>query len=352
MKNWKELLVSPDATLVDAIKTLDHGAERIALIVDKEHRLLGTLTDGDVRRALIGYVSMDLPVEQVMCKTPKKAEAHWSKELILSTMEKYKLLQLPLVDGKGCVVGLETLHDVLKKPRCDNPVFLFAGGFGKRLHPLTESCPKPLLKVGDKPILELILERFIEAGFHRFYISTHFMPEIIQGYFGNGDRWGVSITYIHESQPLGTGGALGLLPHDEIDLPLFVMNGDLLTNLNFKNLLTFHLDNDAFATLCVREYEHRVPFGVVESDGIDVTSIIEKPLHRFFINAGIYLLSPEFARSVLPGVKIDMPDLIQRHLAQERKISMFPIHEYWLDIGRMDDFEQAQKDIILPELFT
>lgn len=347
MKNWETLLISPETTISKAIEVLDRGAQRIALVVDAQNRLKGTVTDGDIRRALIKHLSLELPVQEMMCKTPKKADADWSKELIQATMEKYKLLQLPIVAEDGRVVGLETLHDILRKRHRDNLVFLIAGGFGTRLHPLTQDCPKPLLKVGNKPILELILERFIEAGFHRFFISTHFMPEMISQYFGDGSRWGVSIRYVHEEYPLGTGGPLGLLPHAEIDKPLLMMNGDLLTSLNFQNLLDFHQEHQGIATVCVREYEHRIPFGVLNFQGHQVTSIVEKPLHRSFINAGIYLLSPEFARSVLPGVHIDMPDLLQHHIDKGKQVNMFPIHEYWLDIGRIDDFKRAQEDVSL-----
>ncbi len=233
MKDWKTLLISLNTTMAEAIEVLDRGAQRIALVVDEQYRLLGTVTDGDVRRALIKHLTMELPVREMMCELPHKAHADWSRELVLATMEKYQLLQLPIVDVNDCVVGLETLHDVLRKRHRDNPVFLIAGGFGTRLHPLTHECPKPLLKVGNKPILELILERFIDAGFHRFFISTHFMPEMIEDYFGDGSRWGVNIRYVHEPEPLGTGGALGLLPHNEIDMPLFMMNADSIDLTQF-----------------------------------------------------------------------------------------------------------------------
>lgn len=345
MKNWQTLLIRPETTMLAAIDVLDKGAQRIVLVVDAESHLLGTVTDGDIRAALIKRMPMELPVQQIMCRTPKTAHVDWNQELILAAMEKYQLLQIPIVDTHNRIVGLETVHDILKKRHRDNPVFLIAGGFGTRLYPLTQDCPKPLLKVGDKPILELILERFIDAGFHRFFISTHYMPEMIESHFGDGSRWGVSIRYVHEESPLGTAGALGLLPHDEIDLPLFMMNGDLLTSLDFQSLLDFHHEQDALATVCVREYEHRIPFGVMSFDGHRITDIIEKPVHRSFINAGIYLLSPEFARSVEPRVRIDMPDLLQRYINQGHSVNMFPIHEYWLDIGRMDDFKQAQEDV-------
>lgn len=344
MKQWESTLIGPEATLEEAIATLDREALRIVMVVSAERRLLGTLTDGDVRRALLKHMTLDVPVAEVMCITPRTAARDWSKERILADMEKYQLLQLPVVDQEGRVIGLETLHDLLNKRHRDNPVFLMAGGFGTRLQPLTHNCPKPLLKVGEKPILELILENFVNAGFHRFFISTHYMPEMIREHFGDGSQWGVSIRYIHEEEPLGTGGALGLLPHDEIDQPLFMMNGDLLTTLNFQNLLEFHQDHSGVATMCVREYEHCVPYGVIQSEGHRICSMVEKPVHRFFINAGIYLLSPDLVKSVAPGVRVDMPTLLEREIADGNDVNMFPVHEYWLDIGRMEDFKRAQQE--------
>ena len=344
MKQWESTLIGADATLEEAIATLDRGALRIVMVVDKERHLLGTVTDGDIRRALLKHLPLETIVSEVMCATPQIAAQDWSRDRFLAVMEKYQLLQLPILDAEGRVIGLETLHEILHKARRDNPVFLMAGGFGTRLQPLTHNCPKPLLKVGEKPILELILENFINAGFHRFFISTHFMPEMIRAHFGDGSRWGVSIRYIHEDEPLGTGGALGLLPHDEIDLPLFVMNGDLLTNLDFQNLLTFHQDHDGAATMCVREYEYRVPYGVIQSEGHRILSMAEKPIHRFFINAGIYLLSPELVKSVAPRLRIDMPTLLEQQIAAGKDVNMFPVHEYWLDIGRMEDFQRAQQE--------
>ena len=217
MKPWRKALVNSDATLEQAIGVLDKAALRIAVVVDANDKLLGTLTDGDVRRALLKHLPLETPVNQVMNAQPKTAEQSWTESRILAVMEQHELLQLPLVDADNRVVGLANLHDILNKHRHDNPVFLMAGGFGTRLRPLTNNCPKPMLKVGDKPILEQILLNFVEAGFHRFYISTHYMPEVIRDYFGNGEKWGISIQYVHEEEPLGTGGALGLLPHDEID---------------------------------------------------------------------------------------------------------------------------------------
>lgn len=344
MNQWESTLVRPETALEEAIATLDRCALRIVMVVDQQRHLLGTLTDGDVRRALLKHLPLNIPVGDVMCATPQTAERDWSRERVLAVMESTQLLQLPVVDADGRVVGLETLHGLLDKRLLDNPVFLMAGGFGTRLHPLTHDCPKPLLKVGDKPILELILESFVNAGFHRFFISTHYLPEMIRAHFGDGRRWGVSIRYVHEEEPLGTGGALGLLPRDEIDQPMFMMNGDLLTTLNYRGLLDFHKEHDCVATMCVREYEHQVPYGVIESNGHRIVSMVEKPVQRFFVNAGIYLLSPELIKSVKPGTRIDMPTLLEQAMASGSDVNMFPVHEYWLDIGRMPDFERANNE--------
>ncbi|MEX5354138.1 nucleotidyltransferase family protein [Pseudomonas juntendi] len=345
MKQWQSVLLGPNVALEDAVAVLDREALRIVIVTDDQRRLLGTLTDGDVRRALLRHLPLTTPLFEVMHSNPQVAELSWSKERMLSVMEKYQLLQLPVVDETRKVVGLETLHGLLNKRHRDNPVFLMAGGFGTRLHPLTHTCPKPLLKVGEKPILELIMQGFINAGFHRFFISTHYMPEMIRDYFGDGSNWGVTIRYVHESEPLGTGGALGLLPHDEIDLPLFMMNGDLLTNLDFQNLLSFHEAHDGLATMCVREYEQQIPYGVIQSEGHRILSMVEKPTHRFFINAGIYLLSPELVKRIKPGTKIDMPSVLENAMKDGSVVNMFPIHEYWLDIGRMEDFYRAQAEV-------
>ncbi|TGN39926.1 nucleotidyltransferase family protein [Marinobacter confluentis] len=345
MKKWENVLVRPDMPLEEAIAVLDKGGLRIALVVDAAGELKGTLTDGDIRRALLRHLPLTSPVEEVMCSTPHVAGSGWSKDKILSVMEDLQLLQIPVVDSRKHVVGLETLHGLMERRTIRNPVFLMAGGFGTRLRPLTNECPKPLLKVGDKPILELILESLVSAGFHRFFISTHYLPEMIQEHFGDGSQWGVSIEYVHEENPLGTGGALGLLPKDRIDLPLLMMNGDLLTTVNYRGLLDFHADHGSVATMCVREYEHQIPYGVVQTDGTYIRSMEEKPVQKCFINAGIYVVSPELVSAVMPGQRVDMPTLLEQKMGDGEKVSMFPVHEYWLDIGKMDDFHRAQKEV-------
>lgn len=345
MTYWKNISVTKQTRLEAAIALMDKGAKRIVLVIDDDERLLGTLTDGDVRRALLRHQPLTTPVSEVMCISPQVAQLDWSREKTLAVMESTRLLQLPVIDPDGRVVGLETLHDLLNVKKIDNPVFLMAGGFGKRLYPLTQDCPKPMLKVGDKPILELILQSLADAGFHRFYISTHYLPEVIKDHFGDGSKWNVNIKYVHEDEPLGTGGAIGLLPPDEVQVPMILMNGDLLTRIDYRSLLEFHLRHMGAATVCVREYESQVPYGVIQCEGHRITQIVEKPIQRFFISAGIYVLSPELIQRVAAGQRVDMPTLLENEIAANRDVNMFPLHEYWLDIGRMDDFRRAQEEV-------
>ncbi len=341
-KNWREIVVAPAATLRDALSVIDAGALRLALVMDENNMLLGTLSDGDVRRALIHGGSLAEPVSQAMNRQPRTVPTSADREEVFAIMDKHDLLVIPVVDDGGLLVGLFSQKDLLHSVRKDNWVFLMAGGYGTRLRPLTDQCPKPMLKVGDKPLLQVILESYLAAGFHKFYISVHYMAEAITGFFGDGSRWNATIRYIEEKNPLGTAGALGLLPTVD-DRPLLMMNGDVLTKVDIGQLLRFHEENGSDLTMCVREYDFTVPYGVVETSGRRVTKITEKPVHRFFVNAGIYVLSPQVVAEVGKDAKLDMPDLAGKLVNDGRDVSVFPIHEYWLDIGRPDDFRQAQE---------
>ena len=343
--SWKKVLLKPESTVVEALKVIDNEALRIALVINDEQQLLGVVTDGDIRRAILNNVSLESSVTGVMSYSPTIAHVNTSKEQLIKLMESKNLLAIPLIDNDK-VVGLETLHHLFEGKTYHNPVFIMAGGFGTRLRPLTDTCPKPMLKIGNKPILETVICSFIKAGFVNFYISTHYMPEQIQQHFGDGSKLGVKINYVHEDSPLGTGGALGLLPDDlPKDLPLIMMNGDVLTKVDFERLLDFHTENQADATMCVRDYDYQIPYGVINGEGNKITSMVEKPIQRFFVNAGIYVVSPRVIQSVPENYNIDMPTLLEQHMNERDNILMFPIHEYWLDIGRMDDFNRAQADI-------
>ncbi|MEE1979634.1 nucleotidyltransferase family protein [Shewanella xiamenensis] len=343
--DWKNILIKPDQPIRDALQLIDSESLRIALVVDDQFSLLGVVTDGDVRRGLLKNLSINSPVYMVMNTKPLTAKLGTARKELVKFMEKEQLLAIPLMDGNK-VAGLETLQRVGQHSKYQNPVFIMAGGFGTRLRPLTDNCPKPMLKVGDKPILEIVLNSFINAGFVNFYISTHYLPEMIRDYFGDGSKWNVKINYVHEEEPLGTGGALGLLPSDTPDLPLILINGDVLTNVDFERVLEFHNKHDAAATMCVRDYEYQVPFGVIQGEGNKITSMVEKPVQRFFVNAGIYIVSPKIRSFVRQNFRIDMPTLLEQSISQQQNVLMFPIHEYWLDIGRIEDYNRAQTDIM------
>lgn len=328
-----------------AIEVLNNEALRIVMVVDDEGRLVGTVTDGDIRRGLIKSMTMETLVSKFMFKSPTVATENHSKEAIFSVMKAKGLMQIPIVDDDYRVIGLETLKHYIERHRYDNPVFLMAGGFGTRLSPLTEHTPKPLLKVGKKPILETILDQFIAAGYHNFYISIHYKAEMVREHFGDGSNWGVSINYVHEYEPLGTAGALGLLPSDLPDLPIIMMNGDVLTKVGFKNLLEFHLEHSGEATMCVREYDFQVPYGVIEAKDNRIMSITEKPVHKFFVNAGIYVLNPSILHTIDGTTYLDMPHFLSTKINQGSQINMFPVHEYWMDIGQHEQYEKAQIDV-------
>ncbi|UWZ97346.1 nucleotidyltransferase family protein [Vibrio splendidus] len=343
--SWKKTIVKPEATIVDALRVIDSEALRIALVVNDEQHLLGVVTDGDIRRGILNSLPLDTPIVEIMNCSPTTASINTAKEQLVKLMESKSILAVPLLEDNK-VVGLETLHHLFEEKTYQNPVFIMAGGFGTRLRPLTDNCPKPMLKIGNKPILETVIRSFIKAGFENFYISTHYMPEQIQNHFGDGSELGVNINYVYEEAPLGTGGALGLLPSDlPQDLPLIMMNGDVLTKVDFERLLDFHNENEADATMCVREYDYQIPYGVINGEGNKITSMVEKPIQRFFVNAGIYVVSSTVIQSVPKNHHIDMPTLLEQHMNERDNILMFPIHEYWLDIGRMDDFNRAQADV-------
>ena len=343
MNDWKKVVVGPQTPLRAAIELIDASSLQVALVLDDAGGLLGVLTDGDVRRALLRGDSLDIAVSRVMNPHATTVPAGTSREEMLALMRRHAFHHLPMVDEGGRPVGLATLDELIGASRKPNPVVLMAGGLGTRLHPLTQDIPKPLLAVSGKPILETILESFIEQGFYRFHISVNYKAEMIVDHFGDGARWGVEITYLHETMRLGTAGALSLLTEKPSD-PLIVMNGDLLTKVDFGSLLDFHREHKTGATMAVREYTHQVPYGVVRFDGTTVSSIEEKPVQSHFVSAGIYALSPQALAHLPRNVYFDMPELFERLIATGEGVSAYPLREYWLDIGRLEEFEQAQQE--------
>ncbi len=343
MENWKNVLISPETTIKDTIKIIDLYSLQIAIVIDQDHKLIGTVTDGDIRRGILRGVSTDAPVKEIMSANPIVLPDNNNKKNALKIMTKHKLRHLPVVNDLGCVIGIERLDDLLQFSKHDNWVVLMAGGLGKRLRPLTNHCPKPMLQIGEKPVLETIIHHFIEQGFYQFCISINYKAEQIKTYFGDGSKWGVEIQYIQEEARMGTVGSLSLFPI-KTEKPIIVMNADILTKVNYQQLLTFHLEQQVEATVAVRSYEFQVPYGVVKVNKDRLIGFDEKPVQTSFINAGIYVLNPNLLKKIPSNLYFDMNQLFEIMLNDNEAISVFPIREYWIDIGGIEDFKQAKLD--------
>lgn len=343
MTVWKEIAIKSSATIHDAISIIDKGSMQIAIVVEESGRLLGTITDGDIRRGLLKGVALDKPVEKIMNKSPITLPITATHSEIHNAMKEKKIHQMILVDEEGSVRNVVSIDDYLESKCRNNKVILMAGGLGTRLMPLTEDCPKPLIKVGNSPILETVIRNFSQQGFNDIIISVNYKGEMIKEFCGDGSRFGVNISYVNETKRLGTAGALSLV-EDSLDAPVVVMNADLLTRIDFKHFIDFHNMNNSQATMAVREYNFEVPYGVVKTDGATLKGIVEKPQQSFFVNAGIYVLNPEVLKLIPKDEFFDMPQLFNRLAENDNNVSVFPLREYWIDIGRAQELERANND--------
>ncbi|MFM2056680.1 MAG: hypothetical protein RLY71_1065 [Pseudomonadota bacterium] len=343
MKNWPDVLVGPQAQVRDALAVIDRTGSQIALVVDPQRRLLGTLSDGDIRRALLKGVALEAPVAQAMHRNPTCASVGDGRAAILAAMRRRGLHQMPVLDAERCVVGLELFGDFFDSPRRPNWVVIMAGGLGTRLGALTRDVPKPMLTVGSRPILETIVRLIAEQGFERIYLAVNYKAEQIEAHFGDGAAMGIDIRYLREQERLGTAGPLSLLPEPP-SAPVVVTNADLLTKEDYGRMVDHHVAAQAHATMGVRPFEMQVPFGVVrERDGL-IESIEEKPTQRYMVSAGIYVLSPQSLTHVPHGRPFDMPALFDALIAGGQRVRSHHVSSYWLDIGRMPDFERANLD--------
>tara|TARA_Y100000589_G_C27193399_1_gene645737 strand:+ start:1901 stop:2944 length:1044 start_codon:yes stop_codon:yes gene_type:complete len=343
MKSITNICLNSKKTLFDAMKNLEREGSQIVLVVDEEDKLLGTISDGDIRRSLLIGKSLETKVSEVMnknCITALKGE---KKQKLLETMKKKSINQIPILNEYGRILEVINIRELIEvSDTYDNQVLIMAGGIGSRLRPYTENCPKPMLTIGTKPLLEMLLEKLIESGFTNFYISVNYLKEKIINYFEDGSRWNININYLIENKPLGTAGSISLLPK-EIEKPFIVMNGDILTKFNLNQLIDFHNKNNSFATICAREYEVSIPFGVIETDGIELKRIVEKPIYKNYVNAGLYAFDPKVLEFFSKNEAKDMPDLINEIKELKKKVILCPIHEYWLDIGRKETLKEAHK---------
>ena len=338
--------VPSGSTLEEAIAQMDRCRLGIVLIVDGQRRLAGTLTDGDVRRAMLARVALDTQVECVLERKasskyarPIVASASASRATCLQLLKEHSILHLPVVDSDERVVGLVTLDEFVEDRSLALDAVIMAGGRGSRLMPLTEHVPKPMLPLDERPLIEVIVQQLHDAGITRVNISTHHKAEAISSHLGDGQRFGVHLNYVAEDRPLGTAGALGLM--DAPQETLLVINGDILTEVDFRAMVAYHREHGADLTVAVRQYDIPVPFGVVDCEGVAVKRLTEKPQMNVFVNAGIYLLEPAGHCYIPPGERFDMTDLIQRLLDANRPVAAFPIREYWIDIGQREDYQRA-----------
>lgn len=343
MQSIQDITVKPTITIRKALSLIDESSKQILLVIDGTGKLIGTVNDGDIRRGLLKGIGLEDTIETIYFKKPTVANINDTKENIIRIASAKKIHQIPIVDDEGNLIGLDTLDELISKESKSTPVVLMAGGLGTRLGELTKTTPKPMLHVGNKPILETIIENFSKYGYTNFIISVNYLSHVIEEYFGDGSQLGVSITYVHEQKRMGTAGALSLV-RNRLNEPFFVMNGDLLTNINFEHFHNYHIDQKAAATMGIRKYDFQVPYGVVNIDDGKISSIIEKPTHKFFVSGGVYMLSPEVLSMVPENDFFDMPSLFELIIAKDDKAVSFPIHEYWLDIGRVNDYEQANNE--------
>lgn len=342
MDAWQDTLLPISATIQQAIYSLEKSSMQIVLAISPDNKLVGTLTDGDIRRAFLRGLNLNSSIDEVVHRSPLVVPSELGKDLVLRLMKVNKIYQLPIVDQKGVVVGLHVWNSIITPAPMENIMIIMAGGKGTRLRPYTENCPKPMLEIGGKPMLEHIIERATTDGFRNFVISLHYLGHMIESYFGDGKKFGVHIDYLHEESPLGTAGCLSLLTRPP-KLPFIVTNGDVLTDIHYNEFLDFHIHHGASATMAVRQHEIQNPFGVVRTKGVDIEEFEEKPVYRSHINAGIYVLDPAALNYLEHSQHCDMPTLFERIKMKSGRTVVYPMHEPWLDVGRPEDLEKAHK---------
>jgi dTDP-glucose pyrophosphorylase len=343
MSEMQEFLVRPYFSIIQTLNVIDNNARGIALVVNEEGKLLGTITDGDIRRALIKGESLRAAIEEIYCRHSRFVYED-EKDKANEIMKEFKIRFVPVLNRSGVVIDFIEPDNIEYINEKSNPVLIMAGGLGTRLRPLTDDIPKPMLKVGDKPILETIINQFRLKGYKNILLSVNYKSEIIENYFRDGNDFGVSIRYIKETKRLGTGGAIKLA-EEYLTKPFFVINGDILTNLNFDKMMTVHTKNNFNMTIGTRNYEIQVPYGVLNINDLCVTSLEEKPIVNFFVNGGIYTLNPEILKFIPRDEFYNITDLINVLTKENYRIGSYPIEEYWMDIGKLNDYYQANEDI-------
>lgn len=345
---WQPLSVPPEASLRDVMLTIDQGKLGIALVVDTNGRLVGTVTDGDLRRAFLHGVGLDAIVDLVMTRDFTAVSQDATAPGVLELMRIRSVKQVPVLDARGCIMGLYFLPDLVEASTRPNWAVIMAGGEGRRLRPLTAETPKPMLPVGNRPLLENTVSLLVSHGFRHLFLSICYLGDQIESHFGDGSQFGCHIAYLREKKPLGTAGALTLLPERPCD-PLLVANGDLLTDVNLSALMDYHTETGSAATQCVLEYVYQIPFGVVHCEEGRVIDTEERPLRRLLINAGIYVLSRDLLDLIPVDQEFTMPDCLAKARRDGYRVVAFPIRERWTDIGRPEDYDRARNNWTIQE---
>jgi len=344
-KIWRQATLLESSTIGQAIRNLDQVAIKIVLVVDKSNKLIGTLSDGDIRRGLLKGLDLNSDIVSIVHRNPLVVPPEMTRDNVMQLMVANKIQQIPVVDEQEQLVGLYLWEEITTPLARANLMVIMAGGKGTRLLPHTQNTPKPMVLVAGKPMLEHIIERGKLEGFNHFVLAIHHMGHIIEDHFGNGERLGVKIDYLREESPLGTAGALGLL-HPRPDEPFVVTNGDVISDVRYGELLDFHNRYQASATMAVRTHEWQHPFGVVQMQGVEIVGFEEKPVARSHINAGVYVLSPEVLNELIAETLCNMPMLFERLQAKSKRTVAYPMHEPWLDVGRPIDLQTANIDFV------
>jgi dTDP-glucose pyrophosphorylase len=343
-EGWRKALLPQSSIIEDAIKVLNDCGLRIVMVVDDYFQLVGTISDGDIRRGLLRGLTLNSPTEQVVNKESITVSPGMERELVVDLMKVNKIQQIPIIDNSKKVIGLHLLDEIDSVDLKENKFVIMAGGKGSRLHPQTKNCPKPMLHVAGRPILEHIIKRASLEGFCDFLIAVNYLGEMIEDYFGDGSNFGVNIAYLKENSPMGTAGALSLI--DPLPTEAFVVsNGDVITDIKYAELLDFHLKHKAHGSMAIRPDEWQNPFGVVEIEGIRIVGYEEKPITRSYSNAGVYVIDPSKLSLLRKNQFYNMPDLFNLIQESNGLTIAYPIHEKWIDVGRPNDLLQAQRDI-------
>ena len=337
---WRSCILLPNDSVRDAIDNLIASSKRIVLVVSANGNFVGTISDGDIRRGLLRGIGLENRLSEITQTSAIVATPEMPREFVKQLMLKHKVQQIPIIDGSNKLQGLYEWDYLESAPEIDNLFVVMAGGVGRRLMPHTLNTPKPMVLIHSKPMLEHILLRAKANGFRNFVFIVHHLSQVIEDYFGDGSKWELRIRYIKEDKPLGTAGGLAQLS-DLGNNPIVVTNGDVLSDLNYSDMLQFHLDNGANGTMAVRQHEITHPFGVVSLEGLRIVGIEEKPVHRNYINAGVYVISSEAINFLVQGAFMNMTDFFATLLGGANLICAYPIHESWIDVGRPEDLKEV-----------